>query len=237
MIVLFTDFGSGSPYVGQMHNVLAQRAPGVPVIDLLHDVPPWSVQAGAYLLPAYINEFPESTVFCCVVDPGVGGPRRCLAMHADHYWLLAPDNGLLSIVARRAKLVRTFELAVPGHASASFHGRDVFAPTAARLTQGRGLSLPPAKMAIPDWPEDLARVLYVDAFGNGITGLRAEQLADGAGIQVGDRTLGQVRTFGEKPAGEAFWFANANGLVEIAVNRGSAAREMKLVPGSRVQVV
>src|SRR3970040_69148 len=102
MIVLFTDFGLTDPYVGQLHAVLAQEAPGVPVIDLLHAVPDFNIRAATYLLPAYVHEFPRGSVFVCVVDPGVGSARQPLMLKADRRWYVGPDNGLFEMVQRRA---------------------------------------------------------------------------------------------------------------------------------------
>ncbi|HZD26702.1 MAG TPA: SAM-dependent chlorinase/fluorinase, partial [Alphaproteobacteria bacterium] len=135
MIVLFTDFGREGPYMGQMRAVLARRAPGVPVIDLIADVPAWDVRAGAYLLPAYAAEFPAGTVFLCVVDPGVGSARQPMALKADGRWYVGPDNGLFELVARRAAAARGWRIdwRPDRPLSASFHGRDLFAPVAADL--------------------------------------------------------------------------------------------------------
>ena len=137
MIALFTDFGSAGPYVGQMHAVLAMTAPGIPVVDLLHDVPQYDVRAAAYLLPAYTALFPPRTVFDCVVDPGVGGERRPLVLEADGKGYVGPDNGLFNLVLRRAQQARVSEISWrPPTLSASFHGRGLFAPVAAALAQG-----------------------------------------------------------------------------------------------------
>nr|AKQ01249.1 putative protein, putative protein [uncultured proteobacterium Rifle_16ft_4_minimus_1560] len=129
MIVLFTDFGLTDPYVGQLHAVLAREAPGAPVIDLFHSVPDFNIRAGAYLLPAYAREFPPGTVFVCVVDPGVGSGRRAVMLKADKCWYVGPDNGLFEMVQRRATEYecRAIRWRPPGM-SASFHGRDLFAP-------------------------------------------------------------------------------------------------------------
>ncbi len=102
MIVLFSDFGSAGPYVGQMRAVLVRAAPDVPVIELFSDAPAFNAKASAYLLAAYCAEFEPGTVFLAVVDPGVGGPREAIALEADGRWYVAPDNGLLAVLARRA---------------------------------------------------------------------------------------------------------------------------------------
>lgn len=237
MIVVATDFGLEGPYTGQMRAVLAERAPGVPVIDLFADLPPFEPQPAAYLLAAYAPAFPEDAVFLCVVDPGVGGRRAAAVVEADGRRFVGPDNGLFAIVLRRAARGRCFRLAEPGRApSPSFHGRDLFAPVAADLAAGRTVEAAPADLEVgADWPDDLGRIVYLDRYGNAMTGLRADRLPRGARIAVAGRTLPRARTFSDVPPGAAFWYANANGLAEIAVNRGRAA-DLGLKPGDPVTV-
>ncbi len=241
MIVLATDFGSGGPYTGQMKAVLHREAPGVPVVDLFADLPPFDAQGAAYLLAAYVGEFAAGAVFLCVVDPGVGGVRRALIAEADGRYFVGPDNGLLAIILRRAASVRLWEIDWrPEQLSSSFHGRDLFAPVAGRLAAGQppeGRTLSSGEADRPDWPDDLPRVVYVDGFGNAMTGLRAATLTARSTLLAGGRTLARAETFGAAPEGEAFWYENANGLVEIAVNKGDAARELGLTPGSPVELV
>ncbi|MEE8535612.1 MAG: SAM-dependent chlorinase/fluorinase [Kiloniellales bacterium] len=237
MIVLFTDFGRAGPYVGQMQAVLHREAPGVPVVELFSEAPAFAPKAAAYLLAAYAPEFPAGSVFLSVVDPGVGGPRAPLTVLADGRWYVGPDNGLLAIVARRAGTARAWEITwAPERLSASFHGRDLFAPVAARLALGEGPPGEPRPVPEEAWPDDLAEVIYIDGFGNAMTGLRASVLPDGAEIQAGGRLLRRARTFSDLVPGEAFWYENANGLAEIAVNRGHAGRSLGLAVGDTVAV-
>jgi S-adenosyl-L-methionine hydrolase (adenosine-forming) len=238
MIVLFTDFGLADPYVGQLHAVLAREAPGTPVIDLFHAVPNFDIRAAAYMLPAYAREFPRGTVFLCVVDPGVGGARRPVMLEADGCWYIGPDNGLFHVLARRAAAHACHVIRWrPSRVSASFHGRDLFAPVAARLARGEKPDAEPAALTEPagePWPEDLAEVLYVDHYGNAVTGLRAGAISPAQRLRAGGQAVKYARVFSESPAGTAFWYENANGLVEIAVNRGSAAAALGLRPGDAV---
>src|SRR5690348_15322031 len=137
MIVLFTDFGATGPYVGQVKAVLAREAPQQPVIDLLHQAPAMNPRASAYLLASLAPSIKGDAAFVCVVDPGVGTARRALALRADGRWFVGPDNGLLDVVARRARETEWWEIAWrPQDLSATFHGRDLFAPVAARLARG-----------------------------------------------------------------------------------------------------
>jgi len=237
MIVLFTDFGVGGPYVGQVHAVLAQQAPAVPVVDLFHEVPRYDIRAAAYLLPAYTRGFPPGTVFVCVVDPGVGGERRAVLVQADHRWYVGPDNGLFHVLARRARELRCHEIRWrPALLSASFHGRDLFAPVAAQLVHGLMPDCAPATLTppLPDWPEDLPQVLYIDHFGNAITGLRAERLGRGIRLRIGGTGLAYARTYSEVRAGQGFWYENANGLVEIAVNQARASDQLGISVGDSI---
>ncbi len=240
MIVLFTDFGLGGPYVGQMKVALLREAPQTPVLELFSDLPPFNVQGAAYLLAAYATEFPVQTVFLCVVDPGVGTGRRAAAVRADARWYVGPDNGLFDVVARRASDVEWWDLHwQPARLSASFHGRDLFAPVAAWVSLGQqppGQRVDPALRVRADWPDDLARVLYIDGFGNAMTGLRAATLSPGAALEIAGRSVVRARTFGEVPPGTAFCYENANGLMEVAVNQGRADRLLGIRIGDVVGI-
>jgi S-adenosyl-L-methionine hydrolase (adenosine-forming) len=226
MIVLFTDFGPDGPYTGQMKAVLHRMAPGVPVVDLFADAPVGDPKAAAYLLAAYAAWFSAKTIFLCVVDPGVGGARPALIVEADERWYVGPGNGLFELVQRRAAKMRRFDITfAPERLSASFHGRDLFAPVAAMLARG---GEPPGRPRMdeadrrPDWPDDLAEIVYVDHYGNAMTGLRASILAPDARLAAAGRVLDRATTFGDRPPGTPFWYENSNGLAEIAVNQGRA---------------
>lgn len=240
MIVLATDFGPGGPYIGQVKAVLAREAPGVPVVDLVDDLPPCDPVPAAYLLAALAPAFPLGAVFLCVVDPGVGGARVPVALDAGGRWFVGPDNGLLAIAARRSGDPRWFAIDWrPAVLSASFHGRDLFAPVAARLARGDappGTPLEATRTVGGDWPEDRPSVVYIDSYGNAMTGLRAARLPADAVLTAAGRRLRCARTFSDVPPGAAFWYANANGLAEVAVNRGAAARALGLRVGTPVRV-
>lgn len=239
MIVLFTDFGLSGPYTGQVKAVLAREAPGLPVIDLFADAPVFDPQLSAYLLAAYAAEFPAGSVFVCVVDPGVGTARRPLVVEADGRWFVGPDNGLFELVRRRAATVRAWTIDWrPARLSASFHGRDLFAPVAAMVAKGTGVPgspVDPAAIARPDWPDELARVVYVDVYGNAMTGIRASALAEDAVLRAGGTAVRRGRTFADVPAGQALWYGNSSGLAEIAINRGRADRDLGLSVGMAVE--
>jgi S-adenosylmethionine hydrolase len=241
MIVLFTDFGLEGPYIGQVGGALHQAAPGIPVISLFADLPPGQPKPAAYLLAAYAMWFPTGTVFLCVVDPGVGGARRALVAEAAGRFYVGPDNGLFEIVLRRAAGPLQWEITWrPPVLSASFHGRDLFAPVAARLARGE----PPSAMAVAvaptprvDWPDDLAEIVYVDRYGNALTGLRGDRVPASARLSAGGQVVAHAEVFSAVPLGTAFWYVNSNGLVEIAVNAGRADQALRLGVGTAIELV
>lgn len=241
MLVLFTDFGWHDPYVGQVKGILARFAPGVPAVDLLHSVPDFNAHAGAQLLDALKAPFPAGAVFLCVVDPGVGGPREAAVVEADGCWYVGPDNGLLSIVAGRAVKRRTWHIHWrPDDMSGTFHGRDLFAPVAARIAAGDFPSewlAPVDALNIRFDVADLPRILYIDHFGNAWTGIRGG-LADSVAtsIEVKGKKLAWRKVFSDAAEGEAFWCVNSVGLVEIAANRANAAHLLGLAVGDVVKL-
>lgn len=227
MIFLFDDFGTADLYVGQVKARLHAIAPSVPVVDLLHDAPNFDVVSAAHLLAALSLQLPRGVVVQAVVDPGVGGPRRAVAVQADKRWYVGPDNGLLAIVAARADQCAYHEIVWhPPRLSATFHGRDLFAPVTARIACGKDdtdtlATCTGLDIRLP--ADDLARIIYVDHYGNLMTGLRGTVLGTDSLLKVGGRLLRYARIFDEVMPGTPFWYVNSLGLVEIAVSRGSAA--------------
>lgn len=240
MITLFTDFGVQGPYTGQVKAVLLELSPTIPHVELFSDLPAQNIQAAAYLLPAYTARLPDNTVNLCVVDPGVGSDRKALAIRADQHWYVGPDNGLFSLVIRRASRVKIREITWrPEHLSNSFHGRDLFAPVAAMLANGRPLpdhAIDASEICMPAWPDDLFEVIYIDSFGNAITGVRASQLAPEARLAISGKQLASARTFSDIQAGRCFWYENSNGLVEIAASQARADELLALSIGSEISL-
>lgn len=239
MLVLFTDFGLEGPYVGLLKLALTRYAPSIPVIDLFHDVPTFDAQGAAYLLAAYVPEFPRESVFVGVIDPGVGGTRSGLILRADNRLFVGPGNGLFDRVVARARQVESWRITwQPPRLSSSFHGRDLFAPVAGMLAAGthRPEQLGQTVRWVPrDWPDELARIVYIDHYGNAMTGFRVSALDVGARLIIRGYTFKQARTFSDLPPGQGFWYENSSGLVELAVNQGSAATQFGLRPGDPVQ--
>ncbi len=241
MIVLLTDYGLAGPYTGQVLNVLHQQAPGVPVISLFADLPIFNNHASSYLLPAYAAEFESNTVFLCVVDPGVGSKRRAIVIKADEHWFVGPDNGLFDVICKRASSIKRWEITeMPARLSASFHGRDLFAPAAAQLAMSKPAPGKPIQAPANRWQfvcDDLYEIIYIDHYGNGISGIRAQSLDKDAVLSVHDMTLKYRRTFSEAQPSESFWYENANGLVEVACRQQSAAQILRLSVGDSLEIV
>ncbi len=242
MIVLFTDFGVSGPYVGQMKAVLYQQAPNVPLVDLFADAPTFEPKLSAYLLAAYVNEFPEGSVFLCVVDPGVGSvSRRPVIVKVDERWFVGPDNGLFNVICTRAQnpdATQWWEITwKPGKLSNSFHGRDLFAPVAAQLALANFpacAELDPKQCIDTSWPEELTKIVYIDAFGNAMTGIRAKTLSEDTTLIINGNILCRSTTFSEVLAGTGFWYENSNGLAEVAVNQGQADEVFNIHIGDSV---
>jgi len=240
MIFLFTDFGAADLYVGQVKGVLAERAPGIPVIDLLHEAPAFNVKASAHLLAALAERLPRGSVVFAVVDPGVGGKRDAVVVRSDGRYFVGPDNGLLSVAAARAERRTVWSITWrPRTLARSFHGRDLFAPIAAAIARG---DFPEARLkrkprlAASFGADDLAEVIYVDHYGNAATGLRASGVSRRARLVVKGTWIAHARVFSEAPQGEVFWYENSIGLVEIAANSVSAAAKLGLRVGQRLAV-
>jgi len=279
MILIYTDFGWSGPYVGQMKAVLAAGAPGVPLVDLMHDAPAFAPGPAGRLLAALLRDLPDPErrpaaadpagagpvtagprdgprdgpgpdVVLGVVDPGVGTARRPIAVGAGGRVFVGPDNGLFwpaVAAAGGAAAAEAWILTLrPARLSASFHGRDLFAPAAAAIAAGRpvpGEPIDPAGLARPDAAAAgeagpvRPTVLYVDGYGNAMLDLAIADLPKDAVLAVGGHRLARARTFGEVPEGAAFWYGNSLGLAEIAVNRGSAAEVLGLEAGTAVRIV
>ena len=228
MILAFTDFGHSGSYLGEMRAACLREAPAVRYVDLVADAPAFRPDLAAYLLAALVERLAPGDVLLGVVDPGVGSERAALVLAIDDYWLVGPDNGLFELAIRRAGTVQAYRITwQPRALSASFHGRDLFAPVAARLAQGDRHGLAPSRATRqPDWPDDLDRIVHVDHYGNLVSGRRARTLPETATVWLAGRTVRHARTFAAVPTGELFWYANSSGLVEIARNGGSAATEL-----------
>ncbi len=250
-VVLLTDFGRADHYAGVLHAVLERDAPGVHRLDLSHEVAPGDIWGACFLLRCAWPSLPDDAIVLAVVDPGVGTGRRPLAVHIAGRWLVAPDNGLAAALGPADATV----LLDPGlmglaEPSATFHGRDLFAPAAARLARGDGPGaigrpaghgpLRPCPLPEPAPTADGWRgaVVHVDRFGNVVTNLAADRLPERLSVHAGGAVYRRrVRAYGEAPAAEVVLVAGSSGLLELAVDGGSAAEATGLDRGDDVTVV
>jgi hypothetical protein len=220
-----------------MESVLRQAAPNIPVINLLSNAPTADPRLSSYLLAALRHSFPANSIFLAVVDPGVGGERKAVVLHADEQVFVGPDNGLLNAVAVQAQNTQWSEITWrPEHCSMSFHGRDLFAPVAAKLAinEAQDLLQPFDRNDLSDCSQDLAEVIYFDHYGNAMTGLRYRESYDGKTLTVNGIRIKQAGTFGDVEEQQAFWYKNSSGLVEIAVNKGRAEQQLALKLGTQI---
>ncbi len=222
--VLLTDFGPASPYIGQIRMLLNDLRPETQVIELISDMPVFRPDLSAYFLPSLLQGLPTGNICLCVVDPGVGSDREGLVLRAGGNWFVGPDNGLMSRLAAENTDAQLWRIDWrPDRMSRSFHGRDLFMPIGVRIS-GQDFSGLTAisldSMVGNDWPDRQPKVIFIDHYGNLCTGIKAAGLA--GQVRVSGRKLQQAGTFSDVPPGEAFWYENSFGLLEIAVNRGRA---------------
>ncbi len=257
IVTLLTDFGIADAYVGIMKGAVLSRCPSAALVDLTHDVPPQDLPAAAVVLAQALPWFPPGTVHAAVVDPGVGTDRDILVVELAGQLVVAPDNGLITLAAdahcpSAIYAVRDPAL-LPGDRSATFHGRDVFAPVAGMLASGLE---PPAvgpsvsnvrRLELPEPVLDAgtieASVIYIDRFGNAFTNLSRGALdrwRAGRGVTVSAGRprveVGVHATYADVPPGEPLALINSVDRLEIAVNQGSAAGALGLSVGSAVLV-
>ncbi len=241
-VTVLTDFGTADGYVAAMKGVLASVAPAARVEDAGHGLPRGDVAHAAWALHRYWGRYPEGTVHLVVVDPGVGTARRALAVEAEGRYGVGPDNGVFDMILERVGSWRAVSLEVSAGSSATFHGRDVFAPAAARLAAGARLEdLGPPAVDLVRLPggsssPGLGVVRTVDRFGNLVTDLPAASLVAGAQIEIAGRTVRSAETYGDVPPGELVALVGSDGTVEIAVRDGSAATALGAGVGAIVRV-
>lgn len=244
IITLLTDFGEQDGYVGVMKGVILGLNPQVILVDLAHALPPQDIVAAALVLQAAQPYFPPETIHLAVVDPGVGTCRRALAIRCRKQFWVGPDNGLFHLILEGHPDFEAVCLENPAyflpHVSATFHGRDVFAPVAAHLSRGVALSCfgPPIHDPVPldfpppefDYQAIRGEIIHVDRFGNLISNIRFSELRTWQQerpvvLEVGSTRVSRLsRTYAEVPPGELLALEGSHGYLEIACARGSAAR-------------
>lgn len=259
IVTLLTDFGTVDYFVGAMKGALMTVNPAAQLVDITHEIPPHDIKAGAFALLAAFETFPPGTVHVAVVDPGVGSSRRPVVVTGAGHVFVGPDNGVFGYVYERLKSLRVFHVTNEKYfrreVSATFHGRDVFAPIAGALSLG----VEPEELgrevtdfvrlpfAAPERREDgtlVGAVIHVDRFGNCITNISprdfdAEEVSGGARLLIGGKEVHVFRRFfADEPGaqGEPFAVWGSAGLLEIAVFRDSAARVLDVGRGARVEI-
>jgi len=256
IITLTTDFGLTDHYVGVMRGVLLSRCPDARVVDITHEIAPFSLYGGAFAVDQAAPYFPEGTIHLVVVDPGVGTARKPLLVEAMGQIFIAPDNGVLSLIAARDGNLRAREIAnrdlwLPSPSN-TFHGRDIFAPVAAALASGaaqvpdvgpeleRIQLLPDLEPVLQEPGVWRGKVLNVDRFGNVITNFKAANFKAKFSLRIGSREVRKFRqTFGDVK-GDArgdvhdtlcFVYEGSSGYLEVGMNRRSAAASLQVSPG------
>ena len=259
-IVLLTDFGYRDSYVGVMKGVIRRICREADILDLSHNVMPQDVAEAAFVLSAAYRYVPEDAIFVCVVDPGVGTQRAVLCMRSREQTFLAPDNGLLSVIAEQVGFKELREVTAEDYylkdRSETFHGRDVFAPVAAHLAEGVELEkLGPARRSLTGLrlPRPVrcadgslrGEIIYIDHFGNLITNIRRVTLersfdapAEQLHLRVKRRTIcGICGTYADRGEGELLALLGSSGHLEVAVNGGSAALMLGCEKGDTVTLM
>ncbi|MCL4502806.1 MAG: SAM-dependent chlorinase/fluorinase [Deltaproteobacteria bacterium] len=256
LITLLTDFGTRDEYVACMKGVILSLNPQARLVDLTHEIPPQDIRAGAFILAAAAPYFPAETIHLAVVDPGVGTGRRALAAQVrDQFWV-GPDNGLFHLIFAGQEGFEMVSLENPDYflpqVSATFHGRDIFAPAAAHLSLGATLAQLGPAIADPvrlPWPEPVVtaatlkgEIIHVDRFGNlvsNVSGGVFHNWRQGRDfrIKAGPLTLTRLRrTYGEAAAGEVLALIGSHGYLEIACANGSAAARLQAGPGLSLEI-
>jgi len=248
MIVLATDYGCCSPYQAQLSAAIArygaQRQGKIEVLSLYADLVKFRPDLAAYLLPQYFDEFPVNSVFVVVVDPAVGSDKRDpLLIRYKHVWIVCAGDDLIKVLTSRQQDYQAWRIIwQPAYLSKSFHGRDLFAPVAASIDLGEWHNDWYQELALIQnvenaWPEDFAGIVYVDAFGNAMTGIRAKTIPSNQQLQIGDTRLDPAEVFSSVAIGECMYYVNSIGLLEIAANQDSATRMLNIRVGQSVAII
>lgn len=245
IITLTTDFGAGDHYAGVMKGVIAGINPSAAVIDITHGIEAYNIAEAAFKLHASYSYFPEGTIHVAVVDPGVGSARRAIAAEAAGYRFVGPDNGVFSMIFDKCGVdgmarITNPEFMLPT-VSATFHGRDIFAPAAAHLSKGIALEelgdvlTSYESLDIPQ-PHDggdvvTGRAIYADRFGNLVTNIPGSVITNSSGVRAGDVTISSLSgSYADGKEGELIALVGSSGFLEISVNKGSAFEFFERLP-------
>lgn len=241
VVTLITDFGTADGYVGEMKGTLLSLAGDIQIVDITHEIPPQDVELARLTVARTWRRFPAGTIHLVVVDPGVGSSRAALVVQSDDRFLVGPDNGVLS-PSLLEPAARAVALTVPKHASATFHGRDVFAPAAASLARGEtidSLGAPALDPIVCRTPVPVRRtdgaiegeIIAIDRFGNAITNLTG---IDSGFVAFGELVIPVRHTYADASIGTPVAVIGSSGLLEVALRNDNAARALGISRGDKV---
>ncbi|NPA75938.1 MAG: SAM-dependent chlorinase/fluorinase [Euryarchaeota archaeon] len=241
MITLTTDFGYSDHYVGAMKGVILSIDPNVRIVDITHGVRRHDIRHAAYVLRSVVDYFPEHTVHLFVVDPGVGTSRNGIVARLERGYFVGPDNGILTLISERVKRVWRINIKPQ---SATFHGRDVFAPAAARVHSGDFSELEDIgyfekfDMINPELQDKtlVGEILHIDHFGNVITNIPASMVPSFSQAEVFGVSVPYVETYANVPQGEAALLINSENYLELSINQGSAAKKFGVQVGDKIKI-
>jgi S-adenosylmethionine hydrolase len=258
LITLMSDFGLKDPYAAEMKAAILSICSNAVIVDITHEIEPFNIRMGAYVLASAVPYFPKDTIHVAVVDPGVGTKRRPILIQTKQGFFVGPDNGLLILAAETQFVESVHELTNPRFmlpkVSSTFHGRDIFAPVAAHLANG----VHPAEfgpeildVAKPEFAKVIRRngalfgeVLHVDGFGNIITNISAKELANisvkkAVNVELSNCTLKLklFKAYGETKSEEPLALIGSHNYLEIAINQGAAAEKFNAKPGDRIKIM
>jgi len=241
VIYFYSDFGNAGPYVGQVESVICSNL-SLPFIRLLDDAPVFNPKASAYLLNALYQNLPvRKGALLAVVDPGVGSDRKVISFTHDEMLFIAPDNGLFSVLIKQLSVQQVVQHEQPVNLSSnSFHGRDWFAPLLVDLMQDKSVPmsfLQSSQLIGYDWPAQLNEIIYIDHYGNLITGLKAADCDKQLVILWDDIAIRYADAFSAVADGELMWYGNSMGLVEIARNGARADNLTDAAIGRKIELV
>jgi len=240
MIILLTDFGP-SEYVGVIKGVIYSIDHRAQIVDLCHSVSSQNIIEASWILRNNYKYFPEGSVFCCVVDPGVGSERKALAVKTERYYFVAPDNGLLWETLKEQEVIDIREIPIPSDASHTFHGRDVFAPAAAKIGLGKfdQVGEKVGQIERLELYQDSGRglVVRIDSFGNIITNI-PKQGNGRYSVKIGEKIyqMNYRENYSAAKQGELFLIEGSNRTLEISLKNGSANEQLFAKAGQIVEI-
>jgi S-adenosylmethionine hydrolase len=253
IIALITDFGTKDYFVGAMKGVILSINDEANLIDITHEIPPQDILSASFTLRNCYKEFPKNTIFVAVVDPGVGSERRAILVETEKYFFIVPDNGLLSFIFDQEENFKIFKITNKKFfrhpVSKTFHGRDIFSPSAAHLSNGIqpyefGDQITDFVSFYENSPKRIskneveAEIIHIDRFGNLITNLKKEDIPENFTLTIGETRIKNMKTFfSEAEKSEVFMIFGSAGFLEIAAFQDSAEKILKSKVGEKIKML